>query len=913
MAKKKSFVQPIFQSKLNPPISSRVSVPRARLIDQLKSARQAKLILLCGPAGFGKTTLMVQWLNCLHEQGIPTAWLALDEADNDPGRFLTYLIGAIQKNIPSFDLTGLEPSLMNAGHASTGLLLYVLERLSAFPASLTLFLDDFGVIQSPEVLNIVQQLLHHLPADKQLIIALRQIPALRIERIRAQGELLEIDFKGLQFSRDETEQFIRQTQGLDLDENEIEYLYQVTEGWAAGLQLSTLSSIWRKNQENSNQTHSWAAGKVYDYLAEEVLTRQPEKIQSFLLKTSILKRLTGPLCNRLTGRSDGYETLDYLEKANIFLVPLDAERRWYRYHGLFAKFLRTRLEREGDQDGIDLHRAASEWYAAVGEIQEAAEHAMSAGDVEYAANQMEGCAFDLVRNGLTATIVEWGEWLPKTVLARHPVLHLAYTYALIVRHKPEKALEVLDQLGHHGEQSHIDDHINRDLYNLRILALSVQDKMKECEQVTTDALAELDVLHLDRQIRFLPTLFHIAGLLKITVGRFEEALEYTWQSAQLVSRTTGVMLLFNKFLEQAIGFTQGKLNEVLAVTHSALDETKSSPSRFSGGGTAVAVLQAEILYEKNELAKAEKLLLTYNTMVQIAIPDVMIMGLRTLARIRAAYGDFTGALRYLTQLERLGAERGLPRVSATARQERIRIALQRGEPERALEISRHHDDRIIWLSFEGRCMIGNNPETPEITRLRLMMGRGQARKVLEPLKNELSKAESLGFVRQGLLLRILIAKAMESCEEKRQALRVLRDALIMAQGEGFIRSFVDEGDPIPKMIREIHKFAASAGMIGRGSISVEYLDRILLAIGEVTPCSISPKTDQGSTPPEPLTGREIDILEKVAMGLSNEDLADQLCISIHTVRFHLRNIHWKLGAHNRTQAVALARNFGYIR
>jgi LuxR family maltose regulon positive regulatory protein len=913
MAKKKTIHQPLFQSKLNPPISSRVLVSRTRLLEKLQSSRQTKLTLLCGPPGFGKTTLMVQWLFCLQEQGTPTAWLTLDEADNDPGRFLTYFIAAAQKNNPHFGLVGSELGQITAEHTPTGLLLYVLDLLSTFKAPLNFFLDDFGVLQSPEALNIVQQLLNNLPSDKHLIIALRQFPELRLERIRAQGELLEIDFKDLQFSREETEQFIRQTQGLDLNESDIEYLYDITEGWAAGLQLSTLSSAWKKNQENNFRTHSWDTGRIFNYFAEEVLACQPIEIQSFLLKTSILKRLTGPLCNKLTGRSDGYETLDYLEKANIFLVPLDAEHRWYRYHGLFANFLLARLKRKEDQRIIALHRAACEWYSEVGEIQEAAEQAILAGDVEYAANQMEGCAFDLVNQGLTATLVEWGEMLPEPVINRHPVLELAYIYALIVRHQPDKALKVLDHLGQNGGLSNMESHILHDLYNLRVLALFVQDKIKECEQITMEALANLDFSKQDRQLKFLQTLFHIAGSLKMTVGRFEEALGFVWQAAQLIGRTPGAILLINVFLEQAIWFAQGKLNEVLAITRSSLADIGSSPSRYSGGGMAIAVLQSEILYEKNELAQAENLLLTYHPLLKIAIPDVMIKGLRTLSRIRLAYGDLTGAVRYLTQLERLGTERDILRVSASARQERIRIALQRGNLDLAIQIYRQHDDRSIWLSFEGHCMIGNDPETPVVTQIRLMIGRGQHRKAMDLLKNELKKAEDLGFFRQGILLRILMAKALDTYEEKRQAHRVLREALLLAQGEGFIRSFVDEGDPIPKMIREVQKFAVSSGMMGQESISVEYLDRILRGIGEVTPLPIGLKGDQESAPPEPLTSREIDILEKVSMGLTNKNLADQLCISVHTVRFHLRNIHWKLGAHNRTQAVALARSFGYIR
>ncbi len=854
-----------------------------------------KLTLLSAPAGYGKTTLMVQWHTHLRGQGTPTGWLTLEEADNDPGRFLSYLTAAVQRSIPSVDQAGPERLLPNAGHAPTGLLLYLLDRLAGFTDPFTLFLDDFGVIQSPEVLDIVHQLLHHLPPGKRLVIALRQAPGLRLERIRAQGELVEIDFKDLQFTRDEVEQFLRQSQRLDLHRGDVDHLLGLTEGWVAGLQLTTLASPGRGAQDTADRARSWSPMRAYDFLFEEVLARQPEAIRSFLLTTSILGRLTGPLCDALTGRDDGFETLEHLERSNMFLLPLDAEHRWYRYHGIFASSLRRQLERGGWNRCVALHRAACEWYAGVGEIQEAAEHARLAGDSEHAAVQMERCAFELVRNGLTATIVAWGDWLSEELLQRHPALQLAYIYALIVRHDSEKALGVLDRLERRGEPSAVTPPTALDHRNLRVLALFAQDKIAECESAAAAALEHYDGGDPQRPPMFLPTLLHIVGFLKLTLGRFEEALKYTWLSAQLVDRAPGVMMLINRFLEQVIGLTQGRLCEAMALGRSALVQAASSPSRYSGGGTAIAALQAETLYEKNELAEAEELLTPYHSMLQVAIPDVAILGLRTLARIRIAYGDLAGAIRYLSELERLGAERRLARLSATARQERVRIALQRGDAAQAAQILRHHDDEPIWASFAGRCMIGNDPETPEITRLRVMVGQGHSTEALGGLKEALKNAESTGFVRRGLLLRILTAKALDSSADRRQGLRVLKEALTLAQGEGFVRIFVDEGAAVTRMIREIRKFAASAELMERGALSVEYLDTILNATGESAPREAAVATGDGGIPVERLTPREVDILEKVAKGLSNEDLADQLCISVHTARFHLRNIYGKLG------------------
>ncbi len=901
--------QLLLQSKLQPPLSGRFVVPRTRLVEQVESASHARLIVVRAPAGFGKTTLMAELMAHLRKQGTPAAWLTLDVADNDPVRFLTYLIAAIQKGIPEFELRGHEPDLMFAGHAPTGVFLYLLDRLSTLAAPLTLFLDDFAVIRSQEVLEIVRQLLQHLPPNKRIVVALRQTPDLGLGRLRAQGELLEVELSDLRFTRSEAEQFVKNTQRIELDERTMDGLYRFTEGWPAGLQLSTLSAALRENRQNHDQGQVGVARNIADYLVEEVLRCQSEDVQSFLTQTSILGRLTGPLCDALTGRTDGGEMLKFLEEENLFLIPLDEERRCYRYHSIFATFLRNRLEQRDRKQFLELHKAACEWYAAGGDLDEAAEHALAVGNVEFAAEYMARSAFDLVRTGQAATVAVWGDRLPPQVLDRHPELQLAYAYALTIRYRYEQALEVLDRLGRNVEESSTRPRFIRDLRCVRAISLFVQDRIPECEQITMQVLAEPD-LEEDRQTRFLPTVFTFGAYLKMSVGKCEEALRYLWKTDQLAGEATGVMKLYGRFVAGSLCFTQGRLREALALTSSTLADIESSPARYSGGGTAVAVLQAEILYEQDELAQAEKMLLACRAMLPTLIPDLMIVGFRMLARVRLAAGDLNDATRHLTQLERLGAERGAPRVSATARQERIRIALQRGELGRALEIHTEHDDRAAWAPFEGRCMKGSDPETPEVTRLRLLIGQGQARKALEAAKDELGRAESSGFFRQALLLRILAAKAHEACAEKRQALRVLREALVSAQGDGFVRSFVDEG--VGRMIHEIRKVVATASMRGNEALSLEFLDRLLRAMGEVGAASVEGEAAPGAGAAEALTDREIDILRKVAMGLSNDDLGDQLCLSVHTVRFHLRNIYLKLGAHNRTQAVALGRQLGLI-
>jgi LuxR family maltose regulon positive regulatory protein len=904
---------PLLQSKLQPPISGRFVVPRTRLIEAVRSAQYAKLVMVRAPAGFGKTTLMAECLSDLRNQGVSTAWLTLDAADNDPVRFLTYLIAAIKKSNPGFELGGDEPDLMFAGHAPTGVFLYLLDRVSAFAGPLTLFLDDFGVIRSPEVLEIVRQLLHHLPPEKRLMIALRQVPDLGLGRLRAQGDLLEVELGDLRFTRDEAAQFIRKSRGLELDDRSVDALHRFAEGWVAGLQLSTLSPALRGNREHGDGTPPHVASGFADYLVEEVLSCQSETVQAFLLQTSVLKTLSAPLCDALTGRADANEMLAFLERENLFVVPLDEERRCFRYHSIFATFLRSRLEQRDRKRAVQLHKAACEWYAAAGDVDAAAEHALAAGDTEFAGEYLARCAFDLVRTGQAATVAVWGDRLPAQVLDRHPELQLAYAYALTVRYQYDRALDVLDRLTRNVEQSNAQVHFRRDVRCVRIISLFVNDRIDECERITREVLAE-PALEGDRQTRFLPTPFTIAAYLEMTAGRWEQALRYVSKTGQLVGQTTWVMKVYGRFVAGCLYLTQGRLHEALALTSATLQEIEATPARYSGGGTAIAVLEAEILYERNDLAGAERLLLAHRAMLPTVMPDIMIVGFRTLARLQIANGQRDEAMRSLAQLERLGEDRGALRISASARQERIRMALSAGELERALVIQREHDDAAIWSGFAGRCMKGSDPETPDVTRIRLLLAQGQARKALDALKDAVSAAVEAGFFRQALLLRVLGATAHEACGERRLALRVLKEALAAAQGEGFVRTFADEGEIVSGMVQEIRKLVAPVGGIaGREDVSLEFIDRVLQATGAQNPTPAAEESTAAGAPSEALTDREIDILGKVALGFSNEDLGAQLCLSVHTVRFHLRNIYVKLGAHNRTQAVALGRRLGLIR
>jgi LuxR family transcriptional regulator, maltose regulon positive regulatory protein len=881
----------------------------------MASADHAKVVLVWAPAGFGKTNLMAQWLAYLKDQGKPVAWLTLDEADNDPARFLSYLIAALHKADPSLNTGDLEPGPLESGGFPIGTILGRLEGRGASAVPITLFLDEFEVLKSGEVLGAIQYLLLHMPAGIRMVIATRDLPKISLSKIYTRGDLLEIDMDGLRFNYEETEQFVRKTQGLNLKDKEIASLLRYTEGWVAGLQLTTLSLSWQEDAGNISQPISGSFHKIAEYLAEDVLARQPEEVQSFLIQTSILDRLSGPLCDALTGRTDGSDMLNGVERANLFLTPLDEERRWFRYHSLFAKFLRSRLERGSRDRLVQLNKAAASWYAKEGDLLEAAKHSMTADDPETAARHMDRCAVHLLTGGHVATVAEWGERLPQPVLRHYPAMQFAYCTALVLQGEYVRAARFLESLDREARHPVDIPFFKEHLLALQSLILVAQDRIGECEHVArqgveSSALANMPEGH--SMLFLIAGLFRIAGWVELTLGKFDESLKYLDHALKLDRQVSSQMgNVYDKYLKGRIEFTRGRMQVALARCRSALEETGPGPSRYLAGETCAAVLQAEILYEMDNLEGAEALLSAYRALLPICIPvDEGIVGFRTLARICIARGDYSGAISHLAELERSGASGASSRAAASSRLEQVQIAIRLNDIKRAVQLSRNRDEQDVWPRYEGRCMPANDPETPEIGRLRLRIAQGQPREALESLKGVLKQAEDAGRFRQAVLVQILLARAYEECGERKPALRYLKEALTSAQNEGYIRSFADEGGVVTQLVRELRKTAGPGGGKEGKDISAEYLDRILRASGVFTPPV--PEPAGGPVSLEPLTRQEILILEQLATGLSNEALADKLCISKHTVRFHLRNIHSKLGASNRTEAVALARRHGII-
>lgn len=902
----------LLHSKLSPPLVD-CSIERSRIDEWFERAMGSRLGLVTGPAGSGKTTVMLQLLARLRERGTPAAWLTLDESDNDTGRFLAYLAGALQGIDPSFDPSlGSSPPYGAGSRLGEHVLRFRGWMTEDFARPFALFLDDLEVLHNPEVLHIVRELPAQALPCQLLVVASRSTPDLGLARLRVRGHLSEIGPDELRFAWDETDRFLRGARGLDLADEELARLHGCTEGWAAALQLSALALSGHEDRHSVIASFSGAFTDIADYLAEDVVSRQPEDVRRFLLETSVLDRLSGPLCDAVTERSDSYSFLDHLERANLFLTPLDSERHWYRYHNLFADFLRGQTERLLPEALPRLHLRAADWFVEQGHAVEAAKHALAAGDLDRAARLVAECAMTLVGLGQLRTVADWVDRLPSKTVDRHPELRLALCWALSMRHHHGEARRLLDEIKNGLDpDSPTDPAVLDNIFALESVILSLTDDVGRCLALSEHNLP----LIADKSSFPYGVLANCLGCRLLEAGRFEEARRLL-ESAERCHAQAGNVFgaMYSVCLIGALELLQGRLSVAVERYRSAEATVRRASLTHSQTGAVASVFLAEALYEMDETEEAERLLAESRDRFRECVPlDVMLLGYLTLARIHALRGEEAAVARLLEEAERVGTDEGIPRAAATVHLERVRLALQRGDLRAALRLASEASGDSVWSGFRGWGMPASDPDTAEVSRLRLMIREGRAQAAVPPLKAELARAIESRHLRRALTVRILLAEALAAGGDRRAALRMLREALLFGAREGFVRAFVDEGPPILGLVGELRdEGPARHEAAGDPFVPLEYLDRILIAGGRGRPVGTSAAGTARGEPSEPLTARETEILEMVACGLSNTELARRLFITVPTVKFHLRNINSKLRAHNRTRAVARARELGLI-
>ncbi len=876
---------PVLATKLYiPPAPPRV-VRRLRLVERLNEGLHRKLTLISAPAGFGKTTLVSEWVaGC----GLPVAWLSLDQADNDPARFLIYLIAALRTVAPDIGEGVLGVLQSPQPPPTEAILTALLNEIDSMPDNFVLVLDDYHLIDAKPVDDALTFLLEHLPPQLHLMIATREDPQLPLARLRARDQLTELRAGDLRFTSSEAAGFLNKATGVNLSAEDIAALETRTEGWIAGLQLAAISMRGNKDATGFIKSFTGSHHFVMDYLVEEVLQQQPESVQAFLLHTSILDRMCGPLCDAVTldESASGQETLGYLEHANLFTIPLDSERRWYRYHHLFADLLRQRLQHSvgsSTKDEVaELHIRASRWYEDNGLEIEAFQHAVAANDIERAERLSEGKGIPLHFRGAVTVILGWLESLPTTVLNTRPSLWVKYGSLLLVNGQTtgvEEKLQAAETALQGAEPNDRTPYLIGQIATARAtLALTRYD----VETMLAQSRRALEYLH--------PNNLSLRANANWTMG-YAYALQGDRVAArraltEAISLSQAARNVFTTILA-TIGL--GNIEEAENRLHMAAD-TYRRVLQLAGDQPLQIIYEAHlglarVLYEWNDLDAAEQhgrqslvLARQYDRVI-----DRFIICEVFLARLKAAQGDVAGAAAILAQAAQSARRQNfvyrIPEVAAA----QVVTLLRQGDLETAAHLAQTHG---LPLSQ---------------ARVHLAQGdTSAALAVLEPLRQEM---EAKGWEDERLKVMILQALALHKHGEKEKAVQLLGDALALAEPEGFIRIFVDEGIPMAHLLAE-----ASAHRV-----MPDYVGKLLAA------CEAERRKHEGNryAPPaqsliEPLSQRELDVLQLIARGLSNSEISERLFLALDTVKGHNRKIFGKLQVQRRTEAIVRARELGLL-
>ena len=892
----------ILETKLNPPAANATQVPRTAIREEIAAAA-VKLVLVRAPAGFGKTTAMAQIRERMEAQGIATAWLTLDRADNDVSRFLDCLAEAAQR-------LGVDEPRANGPFDAVA-------ALAAHDAPFTLFLDDFEVVQEPAVLGLVREIVEHLPRRGQIVIGSRGLPDLGLGRLRARGQLIEIDTDRLRFSLEETSAFFglrmahakQAMQALPADL--LSQLHRKTEGWVAAIWLASMALERHGTETGFVERFSGSDRAVADYLAEDVLAHQPADIRDFLLRTSILRQLDASVCQALCPRADCAAILERLAASNLFLTPVSGDGgdggnggAW-RYHSLFADFLRARLAHEQPGETARLHLAAAGWYESHDRPVPAIDHAIEGGDHPYALALLDSYAAQFLEQGRMRMLARWFSAIPEHQLREHPFLQPIALWATCFTHGPWEAMRMLDQSG--CLESPIAE-VRASAHTLVPLLLAMQDRHDEAYEAGRQSLARLPTGLPFADSVLLNGMAHILAVR----GDQHEARRMLEAARERGSSTFNRM--YTESLAGLFDLHEGRLRQATARLRMAVDSTHAVSYNHSHGNAWAGVLYAGAVYETNQLVQAEHLLNVYLPLARdVGLPDHMILSHVMRSRLAFHAGDIDAAFQALTELEYLGHHRQLPRVVAGAKLERSRMLLLQGNGSASRDELARADDPALWERERRQRLPAHDLDYMALARARWDIAFGDARAALEALDTELHAALAVAHNRRALKLRVLRALALQAAGDTAAAVKEFETVLQAASQEGFVRLILDEGPAVGTLV---HRYAQSAqeAPAARGDpILADYLQRLLQLVGPMPAADADAPASGADAMKEPLTRKEIRVLQLLAEGYSNSAMAEKLFVSDSTVRTHLRNINMKLDAKSRTQAVAIARRLGVIR
>ena len=909
-----AMVPPLLATKLFIPPPRPHAVLRARLTEQLNAGLHQKLTLIAAPAGFGKTTLVSQWVAGSAQ---PTAWLALDAGDNDPARFLAYLVAAFQTLAPTLGADVLEVLQAPQLPPLDVIMIALLNEITTLLGTVVLVLDDHHLIEAPPVDHALAFLLEHLPPQMHLVIVTREDPQLPLARLRAQGQLTELRAADLRFTAAEAAAFLNPVMGLQLSAADIATLEARTEGWIAGLQLAALSLQGHQDIPGFIQAFAGDHRYIVDYLVAEVLQRQPAPVRSFLLQTSMLDRLSGSLCDAVTGQEGGGARLEALERGNVFVVPLDDQRHWYRYHHLFADVLAAHLRAEQPTQVANLHRRASAWHAQDGSPPDAIRHALAAQDFAHAADLIEQAIPAMRRRRQEATLLGWLKAIPDALIRCRPVLSAVYGGALLSSgdfagvearlrdaerwldtpidtnarpDAPAGAMVVVDEAAFRLLPGAIAVWRAGHALVLGDVAATVTYTRRALDLLPTD-----DDLGRGGAIALLGLAYWTGGELEAAHRSFADGLAKVQRAGHRSDAISGAIALAD------IRTAQGRRHEAIRTYEQALRLATEHGTPLLRGTADLYVGMSEFSREQNDLHTATQHLLTSQELGEhTGFPYNRSRWCAAMARIREAQGDLDGALDLLDEAERRYEHDFFPTVRPVAAL-KTRVWVAQGRLGEALG----------WVRTQGLSAQDERSylcEFAHVTLSRVLVARATydgadhaMREAMELLERLLHAAEA--GERTGSVIEILVLQALahQTHGDRLAALVPLSRALTLAAPEGYVRVFVDEGPPM-------------AALLGRmkdaGGRMQEYVVRLLAAFGAQEDVPPSSRIPHPLT--DPLSQRELTVLRLLNTELSGPEIARELMIALSTVRTYTKSIYSKLNVTTRRAAVKRASALGLI-
>jgi LuxR family maltose regulon positive regulatory protein len=927
--------EPLLRTKTTIPPTRKGFIPRPRLVARINEGVKGPLTLLCTPAGFGKTELLAEWAA---ESRVPTAWLTLSAEDNDYVRFFRYLSSALQEVEPRLSEAVLD-YLQTEESKRVEMATLLINEISSIPKDLVLVLDEFHVLEDPSIIGAFNFLLKNLPPNLHLMISCRSETALDLALLRGRGLITEIGVDDLRLTHEETAQFCHQTMGLQLSAEAVQALEERTEGWVIGLQLAALSVRSRSDPNVPLQGFHGDAHYVVEFLGQEVLNRQSDDMRQFLLRCSILDVLSGSLCEAVAELNAvaGYGTrmLDQLEHLNLFVTPLDEQHHWFRFHNLFAEFLRHMLMKTHATEIPLLHKRAATWFEQHSNLDEAFKHGLATGDMEWTLVLIDRNIETLLESGEVSTLTYWTRKLPREHLHQRPRLGLAFAWGLAVTHQLDEARywvddvqRTLDAQGKEPGQpqfTYPGDNLPQPSLGELALVRSMMALISGDFQHAAE-YSRIAVSNLREGNPFIRSFLSLEeSMACIFSGDTSKSIDALSETIALARRANNPFVLIVATCQLAeMQMLQGRLSQAFVTLQRARLMAVGRDERPLGLAGIIDTGLGEILRERNQLEQAKAHLEHGRRLSQTAWWVSSLEGTIALARLLQIQGDLSTAHALLEEAFRLSLSEESGQWDAiSVAATRVRLALQRGD----LPTARRRREQSRLRDFQLDANLEDYPyhisEYLLLTQARYDLAVGQAagdalhlRQVLERLQSLLPKAEQFTRVTSQIEILVLVAMVEDALGQGDQAVRTLLRALALGEAEDYRRIYLDEGRVIAELLARCLDAQRQSGAYYP---SLQYIESLLEVCrreaGMQTPSAKSGAGAAAKTEDDFaifLSARELEVLSLIAAGKSNEEIAAQLYLALNTVKRHASNIYDKLEVKKRTEAVAKARKLGLI-